>query len=242
VVTGLPLPGEVSAARYVKPVKKWDKVSIARIPMGQGISVTSLQMTMAICAIANGGVLMRPMLVERLEDRNHAVVAKYYPQRVREVMSPATAKLMVTAMKTVPTPEGTAPKAALEHYTAAGKTGTAQKVINGAYSHEKFYSSFIGFFPADNPELCVAISLDEPRHGYFGGQAAAPIFKQVAEKAANYLGIPPEQVEPGGLPDPAVAKPADAPVNGGQKTSRPALAETQGTRTADAGGRGPLPR
>ncbi|HXP61032.1 MAG TPA: penicillin-binding protein 2 [Dongiaceae bacterium] len=201
VATGVPLPGEVSGRRFVRPPKHWSKVSVAQIPMGQGISVTRLQMTMALCAIANNGVLMRPMLVDRLEERNHSVVAKYFPQRVRQVISPATAKMMVAALKTVVSAEGTAPKAALEHYTVAGKTGTAQKVIDGAYSKDRFFSSFQGFFPADNPELCISISMDEPKHGYFGGQAAAPIFKQVAERAASYLGIPPDRLEEPALPE-----------------------------------------
>jgi cell division protein FtsI/penicillin-binding protein 2 len=218
VATGVPLPGEVSARPFVRPVKHWSKVSIARIPMGQGISVTGLQMTMALCAVANNGLLMRPMLVDRLEDRNHNIVAKYFPQRVRQVLSPAAAKLMVAALKTVVSAEGTAPKAALEHWTVAGKTGTAQKVVNGAYSHDKFFSSFLGFFPADNPELCISISMDEPKHGYFGGQAAAPVFKQVAEHAANYFGITPDRLE------------------------EPALPEAPGLKTADATGRNPLPR
>jgi cell division protein FtsI/penicillin-binding protein 2 len=218
VATGAPLPGEVSARPFVRPVKHWSKVSIAQIPMGQGISVTRLQMTMALCAIANNGLLMRPMLVDRLEDRNHNVVAKDFPRRVRQVMSPAAARMMVTALKTVVSPEGTAPKAALDHYTVAGKTGTGQKVVNGTYAHDKFFASFQGFFPADNPELCISISMDEPKHGYFGGQTAAPIFKQVAERAASYLGIPPDRIE------------------------EPALPEAQGLKTADATGKNPLPR
>jgi len=189
--TGIPLPGEVSAAHYVKPVSEWKKVSIAQIPMGHGICVTRLQMVMAMCAIANNGVLMRPMLVDRLEDRDHKVAAKYAPQRVRQVISEGTARLMVKALKTVVTPEGTAAKAALEHYTVAGKTGTARKVENGHYV-EKYFASFIGFFPADNPELCISVTLDEPKGGYYGGQVAAPIFKQIAERAAKYLSIPPE--------------------------------------------------
>jgi len=189
--TGIPLPGEVSARLFVPPVRRWSKVSIAQIPMGQGVSVTRLQMTMAICAIANQGWLMRPMLVDRLEDRDHNVVAKYAPQRVRQVISEPTAKLMVQALKTVVSPEGTAPKAALEHYTVAGKTGTANKVENGVYVN-KFFSSFVGFFPADNPELCISITMDEPKQGHFGGQIAAPVFKEIAERAAIYLSIPPE--------------------------------------------------
>lgn len=195
--TGIPLPGEVSAARWVPPVKKWSKVSIAQIPMGQGVSVTRLQMTMALCAIANQGWLMRPMLVDRLEDSEHHVVAKYSPQRVRQVIGEPAAKQMVQALKAVVSSEGTAAKAALEHYTVAGKTGTANKVENGHYV-DKYFSSFIGFFPADNPEVCISISFDEPKAGHFGGQIAAPVFKQVAEAIANYLNI---RSEDGNTPD-----------------------------------------
>jgi len=190
MATGIPLPGEV--AGIVHPVKRWSKVSIAQIPMGQGVAVTRLQMAMAMCAIANNGWLMRPMLVDRLEDRDHQVVAKYTPQRVRQVISEDAAKLMVKALKTVVSPQGTAAKAALEHYTVAGKTGTAQKIENGTYAFNKFFSSFVGFFPADNPEVCISITLDDPRGSHYGGEVAAPLFKQIAEQLANYLNIRPE--------------------------------------------------
>jgi cell division protein FtsI/penicillin-binding protein 2 len=201
--TGVPLQGEVSGIFH--PLKSWSKVSIAQIPMGQGIAVTRLQMTMAVCAIANNGWLMRPMLVDRLEDTDHRVVAKYTPQRVRQVISESTDKLMVRALKTVVSPEGTAAKAALEHYTVAGKTGTAQKAEHGVYVPGKYFSSFIGFFPADNPELCISVTMDEPKEGHYGGDTAAPVFKQIAERAANYLNIRPEDgVEAG--PEPAAAQ------------------------------------
>jgi cell division protein FtsI (penicillin-binding protein 3) len=190
-MTGIPLVPE--ATGYVPEVKHWYKVSIAQIPMGQGISVTRLQMTMAMSAIANGGVLMRPMLVDRLEDSDGNIVAQYSPQRVRRVISEPTAKLMVAALKTVVSPEGTAPKAALEHYTVAGKTGTAQKAGVGGYMLGKYFASFVGFFPADDPEVCISVVLDEPQHGYYGGQAAAPAFKQIAEGVANYLNIRPDR-------------------------------------------------
>jgi cell division protein FtsI/penicillin-binding protein 2 len=90
--------------------------------------------------------------------------------------------------------KGTAEKAALENYTVGGKTGTAQKVVNGEYSHEKFYASFVGFFPADNPELCIYVSADEPlkRTGYYGGVVCAPVFKRIAERTANFLNIKPD--------------------------------------------------
>jgi cell division protein FtsI/penicillin-binding protein 2 len=189
--TGLPLPGEVSARPWVPAVSKWSKLSIARIPMGQGIATTRMQMVMTMCTIANKGVMMRPMLVKRLEDGEHNVVANYEPMALRRVISEAAAHDMVQALKTVVSADGTAAKAALDHYTAAGKTGTAEKVENGRYV-SKFFSSFIGFFPADNPELCIAVSLDEPKDGHYGGSVAGPVFKQIAENAARYLSIPPE--------------------------------------------------
>lgn len=197
--TGVPLPGEVYGILH-HPTN-WTKVSIAQIPMGHGIAVTRLQMAMAMSAIANEGVLMRPILVDRLEDQAGTVVAKYGPQRVRQVISADAAKKTVQALKTVATKEGTAPKAELEHYTVAGKTGTAQKVENGQYVRGKYLSSFIGFFPADNPELCIAVVLDEPKGSYYGGQTAAPIFRQIAERAASYLNIRPDRAEePGKSP------------------------------------------
>ena len=197
--TGIPLPFEVRG--IVNPLKSWSKVSIAQIPMGQGVAVTRLQMTMAMCALANGGRLMRPMLVNRLEDRNGHVVARYSPQMVRQVVSEAAASRMVEALKKVVSAQGTAPKAAMEHYTVAGKTGTAQKVENGQYAHGKYISSFIGFFPANNPELCISIILDEPKGGYYGGAVAGPIFRQVAERAASYLNIRPDIEDNTAAPD-----------------------------------------
>jgi cell division protein FtsI/penicillin-binding protein 2 len=156
---------------------------------------------------------MRPMLVERLEDHDdHAVVAQYAPQRIRQVVSEAAAKSMITALKTVVLPDGTAPKAALEHYAVAGKTGTAQKVENGHYAPGKFFSSFIGFFPADHPQLCISVMLDEPdlHKGYYGGQTAAPLFKQIAEAAANYLNIRPDDAAAAGAATEVIVNPSDA--------------------------------
>jgi cell division protein FtsI/penicillin-binding protein 2 len=187
--TSVPLPGEVGGTVY--PVKDWSKVSIAQIPMGQGVTVTPLQMVMAVSAIANKGLLMRPMLVDRLEDTGGRVVVKYKPQPVRQIASPEAIEELVTALKTVATPQGTAPRASLEHYTVAGKTGTAQKVEHGQYVH-RYFASFIGFFPADNPEICISVVMDDPRDGVYGGDVAAPVFHAIAERAANYLNLKPD--------------------------------------------------
>jgi cell division protein FtsI/penicillin-binding protein 2 len=190
VRTGLPLPGEVNG--IVHPPKQWSKISIAQIPMGHGIAVTPLQMTMAMAAIANDGVLMRPALVRRLEDPDGNLVADFQPQMVRRVVSETAARQMNAALQTVVLQEGTGKQARLEHYTAAAKTGTAQKAGPGGYMPGKYFSSFIGFFPADFPELCITVVLDEPKNGHFGGSSAGPVFKGIAERSARYLNIKPD--------------------------------------------------
>jgi cell division protein FtsI/penicillin-binding protein 2 len=186
--TGIDLPGEARGILY--PVKDWSKVSIAQIPMGHGVAVTRLQMLMAMGALANHGWLMRPMLVNRLENRDGQVIQQYSPERVRQVVSEATARQMVEALKTVVSKDGTAAGAAMENYAAAGKTGTAQKAEHGAYVPGKFVSSFIGFFPADNPEICISVVMDEPKEGYYGGQVCGPVFKDIADRCASYLNVP----------------------------------------------------
>ncbi|HZV33736.1 MAG TPA: penicillin-binding protein 2 [Verrucomicrobiae bacterium] len=214
--TGIPLKAE--SRGIVRAVTNWSKLSITRIPMGQEVGTTCLQMAMAMSAIANKGVLMQPMIVDRLVDTDGSTAIKYYPQVVRRVVSEEADKDMVEALKSVVTDDGTAKKAAMEHYTVAGKTGTAQKAeftFDGKKYHghygEKFYSSFIGFFPADNPEILIYVALDTPKGNHYGGETAAPIFKQIAEQAANYLNIVPDKDNPSEAPG-APAVPVAAPV------------------------------
>jgi cell division protein FtsI/penicillin-binding protein 2 len=189
--TGILLPGEVGGILY--PVKDWSKVSIAQIPMGHGVAVTRLQMLDAMAAIANGGWLMQPMIVSRLQTHDGSVVQRYVPQRARQIIGEAADKEMIEALKTVPTKDGTAPDAAMKNYVVAGKTGTAQKVEDKVYAPGKYVSSFIGFFPADNPELCISVVMDEPKEGYYGGKVCGPVFREIAERCASLLNIPPDQ-------------------------------------------------
>jgi len=209
--TGITLSGE--SAGILAPPSKWDGLTISRLPMGHAMAATHLQMVMAMSAIANEGRLMRPMIIHSLQDSTGAVVSRFQPQFLRQVISPHAAHQMVTALKTVTAKDGTAPKAALDHYTVAGKTGTAQ-VPGGptGYLPQKYVSSFIGFFPAEDPEICVSVLLEEPdvRRGYYGGQTAAPYFKVISEQVANYLKIRPDNADPlagtsGPGPAPAVA-------------------------------------
>jgi cell division protein FtsI/penicillin-binding protein 2 len=190
--TGISLPGEVVG--IVHPPQRWSGLSISRVPMGHEIAVTPLQMVMAMCAVANKGVLMRPMLVDGFVDEQGRQVTQFQPQAVGRVVSEEAASKMVTALKAVVSTNGTGTKAMLTYYTAAGKTGTAQKLVDHKYSRSKHYSSFIGFFPADNPELCISVVMDEPHHGQYGSETGAPVFARIAERAANYLAIPPEHL------------------------------------------------
>ena len=215
--TGVPLAGE--SRGFLRPVKSWQKVSVSRLPMGHELLVTPLQMVMAMAAVANEGRLMRPRLIDRVVDEEGRVVRQFDAELVRPVLTPATARQMVTALKTVVSPEGTGVKARLEYYTVAGKTGTAEKFINGTYDSHRYFSSFIGFFPADRPALCISVVMDDPdpHKGYYGGDVAAPVFKAIAERTANYLRLPPElQPQPEAL--------ADSSARGGYMATRASAA------------------
>jgi cell division protein FtsI/penicillin-binding protein 2 len=188
--TGIDLPGEVSGIAH--PLAKWNSLSITRIPMGHEIAVTPIQMLMAMNTIANNGVRMKPLIVRSIVDTDGTKIFQYQPQQVGQVVTPRACQLMTAALRKVVSPEGTAPKAGLEGFDVAGKTGTAQKIENGQYV-SKYYSSFIGYFPASNPEISILVSLDDPSGGaFYGGSVAGPVFRAVAEKVAEYLGMEPQ--------------------------------------------------
>ena len=189
--TGINLPGEV--AGIVHPLKKWSKLSISRVPMGHEVAGTPLQIVMMMSAIANGGRLMQPRVIDRLEDEKGRLVLKYPVKLVRQSISATTAKQVTKALKTVAAQDGTARRAELDFFTVAGKTGTAQKAGRGGYIPGKYYTSFVGFLPADKPELCILVAVDEPQGDYYGGLVAAPIFKAIAGRAVSYLGIAPDK-------------------------------------------------
>jgi cell division protein FtsI (penicillin-binding protein 3) len=188
--TGILLPFE--RAGILRPVKEWSAISPTRIAIGYEVGVTPLQMILAMCAIANEGRLMRPLLVERLEDNQGHIVAQAVPRVVRQVISPAAAREMVRALKAVLADPGTGRLAGLDEWPAAGKTGTAFKFDGTHYDRSRRYASFCGFFPADAPEACILIVLDEPQLERTGGHAAAPVFRNVGTRLARYLQLPPE--------------------------------------------------
>jgi len=189
--TGITLPGE--SPGLFRPVKQWSKLSNASLSIGQEISVTPLQLAMATAAIANKGILMKPLLVSKILDEEFEVVKQFQPEEVQQVISAHTAKTMSTILQEV-VENGTGSRAKLEGYTAAGKTGTSQKFdfSLGRYSNEKFTSWFAGFAPVNDAEIAILVMLDEPKGSYYGGTVAAPVFQEIASQVLPYLSIPPE--------------------------------------------------
>ena len=184
--TGIDLPGESTG--LVRPVQKWTKVDAATIAFGQGISVTAIQLITAMSAIANNGVLMKPYIVRGFADKNNRLIKMYTPTVVRTVVSSGVAKRL-TGMLTevVGAVDGTGKNARIVNVAVAGKTGTSQKFdfARGIYSSEKVRTSFMGFFPADNPQVAILVILDEPQRDKWGGVAAAPVFKNIGDQILN---------------------------------------------------------
>ena len=184
--TGIDLPSESSG--IVRPLERWSKLSPAYISFGHSISVTAVQLTNAFAVIANGGRLLRPYVVAAIGGRPAPV-----PRVVGLPISPSSV-LQVRSMLESVVLEGTAKSAALDGYRAAGKTGTAEKVIAGrGYAKGKYIASFVGFAPIRNPALVAAVILDEPWPRYHGGEVAAPVFQAIASQILLYLGVRPER-------------------------------------------------
>jgi cell division protein FtsI (penicillin-binding protein 3) len=191
--TGVDLPGEVPG--ILTTPRTWSEVGLANISFGQGVSVTALQLTSSLAALANGGVLMKPYVVKAVLGPNGGVLKENQPKMVRRVVSPETTGTVVRILKTVMDEGGTGRAARLTDYEAAGKTGTAQKALaNGRGYSEKRVGSFFGFAPLDNPQVAILVVIDEPQGNSFGGVVAAPAFKAMAEQVLPSMGVYPRGV------------------------------------------------
>jgi cell division protein FtsI (penicillin-binding protein 3) len=195
--TGLPLPGEASGVLRPKG-RPWFDVETANASFGQGISVTTVQLAIAMSAIANGGKLMEPILVRKITDARGNVVREWTPHVRREAVSSGVARTVAEMLTAVVEDGGTGVEAAVPGFRVAGKTATAQKVdpATGKYSEDKYTASFLGFVPAEKPRLVIAVVLDEPMIGRYGGDLAGPVFRRVAEASLRYLGVPPHGSAP----------------------------------------------
>ena len=193
--TGVELPGEEFG--ILPDWRKWDKVKWSRAPIGQGVSVTAIQLCSAYQAIANNGLRMKPYIVDKIVSQQGEVVYRHTPAPAGRPIKESTAREMRKIMLGVASPAGTARRAAIRGYSVAGKTGTAQKVIDGHYSDSLFRATFCGMVPASDPKLVILVTLDfdEKRKYHQGGNSSGPVFKRIAMGLLRYLMIPPDKPE-----------------------------------------------
>jgi cell division protein FtsI/penicillin-binding protein 2 len=192
--TGFPIGAETPG--MMASPKNWDSLTITRMPMGQSIAATPLQMHMAMGVIASGGALLRPQVIREIRDASGEIVYRFGREVRHTVISEPTARTMAHILASVTGPDGTAPTAAIPNYEVAGKTGTSQKVVDGRYSTRHHIASFVGFFPASNPQVAISVIVDDadahaPGGVAYGTSVAAPSFKHIGEQLIQYLDIKP---------------------------------------------------
>lgn len=194
--TGIGLPGEVKG--LVRPWEKWRATDLAATGFGQAIGVTALQLTMAVAAIANGGVYGQPLIAKEVVNSDGEPIRRFTGSSTRRIIQKKTAEQIGDMMRSVTEQGGTGIRAAPPGYSAAGKTGTAQVVDpqTGRYATHKYTSVFTGYVPADDPRLVMTVVIHEPQGSGYGGVVAAPIFRNIAAKALPYLGVPPSDGQP----------------------------------------------
>lgn len=186
--TGIDLPGEASG--IIVPQSRAKQIDLATMAFGQANAVTAIQLTAAVSAVANEGKLMQPHLVREVIDKDGKVVKKIEPKVINQVISPQTARQLCSILEGEVT-QGTGQNAYIEGYRAAGKTGTAQKIApTGGYLANEYVASFIGFAPADDPQLVCIVVVDAPQgYPYYGGWVAAPVFKSIMEDSLRYMNV-----------------------------------------------------
>ena len=193
--TGIELPGE--QVGLVAPPSRWSKVSIGALSIGQEIGVTPLQVLRALAVLANDGYLVKPRIVNKILSARGEVLDESKPER-EAILSPVTAREMREALA-LAVEAGTGGRARLSGYFSGGKTGTAQKFVDGEYSRTKYVASFAGFAPVDDPVLASIVVIDEPKGASYGGVVAAPAFKQIMERSLIHLKVPrdrPDRADP----------------------------------------------
>ena len=185
--TGIDLPGEVSGVN--RPPRTWSRSDITTIPIGQGVAVTVMQLAAAVGAIANGGYLMKPYVVDKVTTPEGRTYKKYQPVMKRRVIKESTCAKMKDIMALVVS-DGTGGPAKSKLFELCGKTGTAQVASpGGGYYPNKYIATFIGFAPKEDPRIVIVITARDPRPIHFGGSVAGPAFRKIAERTLEYLGI-----------------------------------------------------
>lgn len=190
----LGFPGE--AIGRISPWEKWSQITFANTAFGHGFVITGMELVQAVGALANGGNVMKPTLIEKIVSADGAVVQSSAPEKVGQAIDPETARIMRGIMReVVEDPNGTGHNARTKDYSTAGKTGTAQKVTPGirGYAKDKYIASFVGFSPVEDPHLVIYVQVDEPgQKPYYGATWAAPIFSGITERSLKYLNVAPD--------------------------------------------------
>ncbi len=189
---GIDLGGEQHGILY-RP-ESWDKLKPTRIPIGQGVAVTAIQMVNAYACLANDGVLMRPYVVSRIVSPNGEVIRENRPEVIGRPLRKEVARSVSEMMIAISRTGGTGWRAGVPGYTVAGKTGTAQKPVAGHYSETDYYASFVGYVPAIEPVFALLVTIDTPKPQHTGGYVAAPAFAEIASAIVKYLEIPPDDI------------------------------------------------
>lgn len=189
-LTEVDLPGEIRGT--LRPIEKWSDYSITAIPIGQEIGINALQGIKAMAVIANGGHLIQPHILQKSTGKRNGTFLPWKGQKKRTILSQETCETLANILQDVTGPEGTAPLANIPGYNISGKTGTAQKTINGRYSHDKFVASFVGFIQHKDTQMLVLVKVDEPQPIYYGGLVAAPAFKNIMWRSLQHFNVPPE--------------------------------------------------
>ncbi|MFH1039303.1 MAG: penicillin-binding protein 2 [PVC group bacterium] len=192
--TGIELPGEEPGC--LREPRYWSNLSLRSITMGHEVSLTPLGLLTAFAALGNGGVLLQPRIVDRLESPSGEVIYRYSRKEKGRVVSKDTARKMLGILQKVVVEGGTGRRACIPGFQVAGKTGTAQKLDPaGGYSHSLYRALFMGLLPAEQPRLAILVVVDEPRPYYYGGTVSAPVFKEAAERIIRYLDLEPAETD-----------------------------------------------
>jgi cell division protein FtsI (penicillin-binding protein 3) len=228
--TGVDLPGE--SPGIVRPVERWARHEAAYAAIGQGVSVTPIQLVRAFAAVANGGYLPRPYVVAKVGEADNRPL----PERSRPILSPPTIRTLLRLLEAV-VEEGTGRSAAVPGYSVAGKTGTAQKAVPGhGYAANRFVASFAGFVPSRHPRIVGLVVVDEPRGLIHGGEVASPVFSAILKQVLPLLGVPPDRRSPSGVTLAGVMTPPE-----GESDSASSNARAGGTLEGNPSPRGQLP-
>jgi len=190
--TGIDLPGEISG--LLRPLNQWSGYSITAVPIGQEVGINALQGITAMAVIANGGYLIQPHILKGIKEKSETLIP-WKGQEKQRILAQETCETLTKILQEVTSPEGTAPLANIPGYNISGKTGTAQKIVNGHYSKDRFVASFVGFLQHKDARMLVLVKVDEPKSVYYGGLVAAPAFKNIMWRSLQHLNVPPEVFE-----------------------------------------------